>query len=60
MAKANKKDYNCRENEASASLNQALLDEFFSIIASIATRLTKVNTCDKNGNEPDKGEAIKP
>jgi hypothetical protein len=60
MIKADKKGRNYREKGALFSLDQALLDEFLSIIARIAMRLTKVDSCGKNGDEPDNKEVIKP
>jgi hypothetical protein len=56
MTKADEKESSYKEYEALSSLNQALLDEFFSIIACIATRLTKEDSCDKNDNDSDKRE----
>ena len=55
MAKSDIKGHN-RTGEAPSSLDQALLDEFLSIIASIALRLTKVDTRDKNGDDSNKQE----
>jgi hypothetical protein len=60
MIKADKKGRSYREKGALSSLDKALLDEVFSIIACIATRLTKVDSCGKNGDEPNNKEVIKP
>jgi hypothetical protein len=56
MAKFDIRDHNYGKGEASSSLDQALLDEFLSIVASIAVRLTKVDTRDKNGDDSIKRE----
>ena len=56
MTKFDIKYHNYRKGEAPSSLDQALLDEFLSIIASIAVRLTKVDTRDKNGDDSIKRE----
>jgi len=52
MAKFNKTDHKLQKGEAPSSLDQALLDEFFSIIASVAIRLTKTEFRGKNADNP--------
>ena len=56
MTKGEAKNHHSEKCEASSSLDQALLDEFLSIVASIAVRLTKVDTRDKNGDDSIKRE----
>ena len=56
MTKGEAKNHHYGKCEASSSLDQALLDEFLSIVASIAVRLTKVDTRDKNGDDSIKRE----
>jgi hypothetical protein len=60
MAKSDIKGHNRRKGEAPSPLDQALLDEFLSTIAHIAMRLTKEDSCDKNGNGSNKREVSKP
>ena len=57
MAKFDKKAHKLKKGKAPSSLDQALQDEFFSIIASIATRLTKDDTRAKNCDNSTKQEA---
>ena len=59
MAKFDKTDHKLKKGEAPSSLDQALLDEFFSIIASVAVRLTKTDIRDKNADNPTKREVSK-
>ena len=56
MAKFDKTDSKLKKGEAPFSLDQALLDEFFSIIASVAVRLTKTDVRAKNADNPIKRE----
>jgi hypothetical protein len=51
MKNADKRECSDKENEAQPLLDQALLDEFFSIIASIAVRLTKDDDRYNNGDD---------
>lgn len=51
MAKPDGKDSNPEKDEA-MSLDNALLDEFFSIVASVAIRLTKTDVRAKNADTP--------
>jgi hypothetical protein len=60
MIKADKKGRNYGKKGALSPLDQALLDEVFSIIARITARLTKIDSCGKNADEPDNKEVIKP
>lgn len=60
MVKADTGEYNYKKEEAPSSFDQALLDEFFSIIAIIAVRLTKDDTRDINGDDSIKREVSKP
>jgi len=46
--------------EAPASADEALLDEFFSLVASIAVRLTRDDTQRNNGDDSVGREVIKP
>lgn len=48
-----------RKREAQPPLDQALLDEFFSIVASIAVRLTKDDDRDNNVNDSTSPEVSK-
>ena len=57
MTKFDIKYHNYRKGEAPSSLDQALLDEFLSIIASIAVRLTKDDTRANNCEDSNKQEA---
>jgi len=59
MAKSEAKNHYYGKGEASSSLDQALLDDFFSIIASIAVRLTKDNVRDNNGDDSTNSEVSK-
>lgn len=59
MAKADTKDHNYRKGEAPSSLDQALLDEFLSIVASIAVRLTKDDGRDNNVHDSTSPEVSK-
>lgn len=59
MAKFDKKDRKLKKGEAPSSVDQALLDEFFSIIASIAARLTKDDGRDNNVDDSTSPEVSK-
>jgi hypothetical protein len=59
MANFDQKDHKRKDDEATSTLDQALLDEFFSIIASITVRLTKDNDYGKNGDDSIKQEVNK-
>ena len=58
MTKPSAKDNKPEKNEAT-SLDDALLEEFFSIVASIAVRLTKTDVRAKNADDPTKQEVSK-
>lgn len=60
MTKSEAKNHHYGKGEASSSLNQALLDEFFCIIASIAVRLTKNDYRDNNTDDSTSTEVSKP
>jgi hypothetical protein len=57
MAKLEKTGYELEKGEAPTSLDEALLDEFFSIVASVAVRLTKDDIRANNCDESTKQEA---
>jgi len=59
MKNTDKRECSDKENEAQPLLDQALLDEFFSIIASIAVRLTKDDDRDNNSNDSTSPEVSK-
>jgi hypothetical protein len=59
MPKADNREYSHKGNEASSFLDQTILDEFFSTIASIAVRLTKDDDRDNNVDDSTSLEVSK-
>jgi len=56
MAKLNQTDPKVKKGEATSTLNEALLDEFFANVARITIRLTKSDARDKNTDNLTKQE----
>lgn len=59
MAKFDKTNHKTKNSKVPSSLDQALLNEFFSIIASVAVRLTKTDVRAKNADDSTKQEVSK-